>query len=93
MMKVDKRLAMQIVQTVKDVCEKNINFIDPSGIIFASTCPDRIGQFHEIGYEVSKSNKMIEVDNDDEYEGTHCGVNLPLMYHKTIDPRAGITSR
>lgn len=91
MMKVDKRLAMQIVQTVKDVCEKDINFIDPSGIIFASTCPDRIGQFHEIGYEVSKSNKMIEVDNDDEYEGTHCGVNLPLIHHGQLIAVIGIS--
>lgn len=91
MMNVDKRLATQIVQTVKDVCEKDINFIDPTGIIFASTCPDRIGQFHEIGYQVAKNNKMIEVDNDNEYEGTHSGVNLPLIHHGQLIAVIGIS--
>lgn len=91
MMRVDKRLATQIVQTVKDVCEKDINFIDPNGMIFASTCPDRIGQFHEIGYEVSKNSKMIEVDNDNKYEGTHSGVNLPLIHHGQLIAVIGIS--
>ena len=47
--KIDQSLAMQIVNTVKDVCGQDINFIDQSGIIFASTNPNRIGTFHEIG--------------------------------------------
>ena len=34
---IDKKLGQQIVYTVKDVCGQNVNFIDCSGIIFAST--------------------------------------------------------
>lgn len=30
-------VAQQIVETVKDVCGHDINYIDPNGIIFAST--------------------------------------------------------
>ena len=37
--KIDHSLATQIVNTVKDVCGQDVNFIDQSGIIFASTNP------------------------------------------------------
>ena len=46
---IDKKLAQQIVATVKDVCGQNVNFIDHTGIIYASTDEKRIGSFHEIG--------------------------------------------
>ena len=42
-----KRTAQKIVDTVKDVCGYDINFINPKGIIFASTDFSRIGDFHE----------------------------------------------
>ena len=38
---VHKRVAEEIVQAVRDVCGHDINFISPSGRIFASTNPDR----------------------------------------------------
>lgn len=36
---VKRSLAEQIVNTIKDVCNHDINFIDCSGIILASTNP------------------------------------------------------
>ena len=42
-------LAQQIVNTIKDVCSYDINFINSSGTIIASTNSARIGAFHEIG--------------------------------------------
>lgn len=48
MFKIDRTLAAQVVNTVKDVCGRDVNFINQSGIIFASTDPERIGTFHEI---------------------------------------------
>lgn len=41
-----KQTAQKIVDTVKDVCGHNINFINPKGVIFASTDSSRIGDFH-----------------------------------------------
>lgn len=35
--KIDRELAEQIVNTIKDVCDHDINFIAPSGIILDST--------------------------------------------------------
>lgn len=40
--KIDHSLATQIVNTVKDVCGQDVNFIDQSGIIFASTNPKEL---------------------------------------------------
>ena len=44
-MKLDKSLAFQVVNTIKDTCGQDINFIDKQGMIFASTNADRIGRF------------------------------------------------
>ena len=50
---IDKKLAQQIVSTVRDVCGQNVNFIDCSGVIYASTDESRIGSFHEIGRQAA----------------------------------------
>ena len=41
MFKIDRTLAAQVVNTVKDVCGRDVNFINQYGIIFASPqiCP------------------------------------------------------
>lgn len=87
----DKKLAGQIVNTVKDVCERNVNFIDRSGIIFASTDEKRIGMFHEIGLRAASEGCVIEVDEDDSFSGTQKGVNLPIYYKHALIAVIGIT--
>lgn len=74
----DKLLAQQIADTVKDVCGHNINFINRAGIIFAGTDEKRIGNFHEIGYKAAQTETVIEVSEEEGYEGTQKGVNLPV---------------
>lgn len=54
-MKLRKQLAQQIVTSIKDVCQQDINFINTKGIIFASTNPKRVGEFHEIGLKVAQT--------------------------------------
>lgn len=51
-------LAQQIVNTVKDLCGQNVNFIDCSGTIFANTDESRIGMFHEIGQQVATMQRQ-----------------------------------
>ena len=51
---VNDTLAQQIVDTVKDVCGYDINFIRPDGSVFASTDQARIGTFHEIGRQAAR---------------------------------------
>ena len=77
---ISKRVAQQIVETVKDVCNHNINFIDTKGIIFASTDASRVEDFHEIGKQVIVTGQTIEVESDNSYFGTQKGVNMPFVY-------------
>ena len=90
-MRVHKRVAEQIVQAVKDVCGHDINFIDASGKIFASTDRDRVGQFHEAGREAAKTGRTIEVRSAAEYFGTQPGVNIPLIHAGETVAVIGIT--
>ena len=88
---IDHDLAQQIVNTVKDVCGHDVNFIDCSGIIFASTDIQRIGTFHEIGRKAAQIGHMLEVDTNTEFSGTYKGVNLPVYYKDSIIAVIGIS--
>ena len=48
-MVIKPELAQQIVDSVRTIVDKNINFIDRKGIIIASTDLNRVGDFHEAG--------------------------------------------
>ncbi|MDF2610639.1 MAG: Sugar diacid utilization regulator [Lachnospiraceae bacterium] len=89
--KINKKLAQQIVNTVKDVCGQDVNFIDASGIIFASTNETRIGDFHEIGFQVAKTRETIEVAENNSFQGTQMGVNLPIFHNGSLISVIGIS--
>lgn len=86
-----RQTAQKIVDTVKDVCGHNINFINPKGTIFASTDSSRIGDFHEIGKKVVDTGETIEVDSNDSFYGTQKGVNIPFTYNREIIAVIGIS--
>ncbi len=86
-----KITAQKIVNSVKDVCGHDINFIHPNGIIFASTDTSRIGNFHEIGKQVAERMETIEVESDDSFYGTHKGVNIPFIYNRELIAVIGIS--
>lgn len=86
-----KSVAQQIVETVKDVSGHDVNFIDKNGVIFASTDPDRVGAFHEIGRQVVKTGQTIEVETDGSFFGTQKGVNIPFHYQGELIAVIGIS--
>jgi carbohydrate diacid regulator len=88
---IDKHTAQKVVDTVKDVCGYDINFINSDGIIFASTNSARIGDFHEIGKQVIDTASTIEVNSNDSFWGTQKGVNIPFIYHKQVCAVIGIS--
>lgn len=91
MLGVSKNIAQNIVETVKEFCGYDINFINTDGYIFASTDPQRIGDFHEIGKQVADSGKSIEVYAESDYMGTHPGINTPFYYEGEVMAVIGIT--
>lgn len=92
-MNINKKLATQIVDTVKDICDHDINFIDCNGIIYASTDNSRIGSFHEAGKKAIECKKIIEVNDTDSFCGSHPGVNLPIYYQDSIIAVIGISGK
>ncbi len=88
---ISKKIAQQIVDTVKDVCGHDINFIQPDGTILASTNASRVGTYHEIGFQAASSGQAIEVGDNDAFYGTQKGVNLPFSYHGNIVAVVGIS--
>lgn len=88
---ISKNTAQQIVDTVKDVCGYDINYISTDGIIIASTDQSRIGDYHEIGRKAAESGKTLEVHDNDMFEGAQKGVNIPFNYHGRILAVIGIT--
>lgn len=86
-----KQTAQKIVDTIKDVCGHDINYINTHGIIFASTNPARIGDYHEIGKNVIQTEKTIEITSDDSFYGTQKGVNIPFIYNREVIAAIGIT--
>ena len=93
MFKIDRTLAAQVVNTVKDVCGRDVNFINQYRIIFASTDPERVGTFHEIGHQAALTGETIEVRADDNFHGTRMGINLPVYYNQTFMAVIGITGQ
>lgn len=89
----DRKLAQQIVNTVKDVCGHDINFIDCSGKIFASTDEQRIGTFHEIAQQAAITGSTLEVEEDNSFVGTYKGVNLPIYHKNSIIAVIGISGK
>ncbi|MDD5934868.1 MAG: sugar diacid recognition domain-containing protein [Clostridiales bacterium] len=89
--KISKTLAQQIVETVKDVCGQDVNFIDKNGYIFASTNPKRVQDYHEIGKRVIDSGTLIEVISDNSFLGTQRGVNIPFSYNGEVIAAIGIS--
>lgn len=88
---INRDLAQQIVHTVKDVCGRDVNFIDRSGIIFASTQAARIGTYHEIGRQVAQTGTTIEVEAQDFFAGTQYGINMPVYHNQALVAVIGIT--
>ena len=88
---VSKKIAQSIVDTIKEFCGYDINFIDTDGFIFASTDMNRIGDYHEIGKRVADTGETLEVYKEDDYTGTQPGINAPFYYEGRVMAVIGIT--
>ena len=84
-------LARQIVDTLKSVCDHDINYIDVDGRIRASTDPDRIGGYHAGGHEAARSGEIITIEADDPARDLRHGINMPIRFHGKTVAVIGIT--
>lgn len=84
-------LAQQIVDTLKTICDHDINFIDVDGMIRASTDPDRVNGYHEGGHAAARSGQIVTIAQDDPTRELRRGINMPIRFHGTTVAVIGIT--
>lgn len=90
-MSVSPALAQQIVEQMKTIINQEINFIDQTSVIIASTDPQRIGQFHGGANKVLTNNDVLVIEHDHQFEGTKKGINMPVKLHHDTVGVIGIT--
>lgn len=90
-MELDPKIAEKIVDNLKDVINHDINLFDTTGKIIASTNRDRIGSIHQGAYIAAHTKEFLEIENDQVYEGSRKGINVPIMFNDTVAAVIGIT--
>jgi carbohydrate diacid regulator len=88
---VPEYLARDIVESIKEIINQDINYIDTNSIIIASTNESRVGTFHGGAKRVLLRKDEVIIDYDGQYEGTKQGINLPVYFQNNIVGVIGIT--
>lgn len=87
-----KENGMRIVREIKETIGRDVNIMDQTGTILASTDPKRIGQLHTIAKEIlERQLPVLEVAAGAEGPGTQQGVNLPIYVEGSCEGVIGIT--
>lgn len=90
-MEIDKQLAQNIVNSIKEIVHYEINFINIEGKVIASTDLDRIDTFHEGGWKVYKTKKDLSILSTDKMQGSLEGYNAAVYFREEIIGIIGIT--
>lgn len=88
---ISKNLANSIVQEMKKIINKDLNFMQTDGKIIASTDSKRVGTFHIGAKEAILLNDTIIVDWDEQYSGAKKGINIPVRFYNEIIGVIGIS--
>ena len=91
-MYLNQSIASEIIKEISPVINTDLNIMDSTGLILASTNPERVNTYHEGAY-ILIANKMEEfiVEHENQYEGCRKGVNLPICFAREVVGVIGIT--
>lgn len=89
---ISKVAAQAIVEEIGAEIKENINMMDNTGVIIASTDPERIGQMHEGARRIiTEGLPELYISREMETVTTRKGLNLPLIVGGKIVGVVGIT--
>ena len=76
----------RIAERLGSILNKNINIMDETGKIVASTDEGRVGTFHQAAKDLIDRNiSEMDVYSNDSFIGSRAGINLPLSLEgKTV---------
>lgn len=87
---IPKKQMQKIAEEVGVTIQRNVNIMDETGRIIASTDKSRIGMSHA-GAEELLEKHLDEVIIETGEKGTRCGINLPLTIENRTIGVVGIT--
>ncbi len=93
-MLLNQTTAKEIISRIENIIDFDLNIMDNTGLILASTNPLRINTYHE-GAHIIIENGLDElvVEEDNAYKGCKKGVNLPIYFATEIIGVIGITGQ
>ena len=84
--------AQRIVNEMKACIHRDINIIDETGVILASTNPLRQGQLHQGALRLIREKlPLLIIWKDDPDSGVQQGINLPIVLDGQLSGVIGIT--
>ena len=88
-----KNLAAKFVERLAENIKYNINVMDASGTIIASSDPARVDTFHESAYRIITAKlEIIQISPGEPMpKGTRPGVNLPIRSGGEVIGVVGVT--
>jgi carbohydrate diacid regulator len=77
---------------ISEIISQHVNMMDENGIIIASTNQERVGTYHAAARRIiTERLPELPIFDDDEYEGSRKGINLPVMLNGNIVGVIGVT--
>lgn len=90
-MNLDPTIAEDIVDSIKDIIQHDINLFNTRGEIIASTNRARVGELHLGAKFAAESKSPLDVSFDEEFKGSRKGLNIPILFNDTVAAVIGIT--
>ena len=92
LMIIPRKQMQNIVEELEGTIQKNINIMDETGCIIASSDIKRIGTYHSGAQQViSQKLDELVICEEDQYAGAKNGINLPIIIENEIVGVVGIT--
>lgn len=91
-MKITQDVAKTIVNEISNTINKNVNLMDETGRIIASTASERVGTYHRGAQKIIQEKlDCLTIYTDQEYSGSRMGINMPIYFQGEIVGVIGIT--
>ena len=89
---IPRKQMQNIVEELEGTIQKNINIMDETGCIIASSDITRIGTYHSGAQQViSQKLDELVICEEEQYTGAKNGINLPIIIEDEIVGVVGIT--
>lgn len=89
---IEPELARRFIEQVTQYTEYNINIMDETGIIIASSDPRRVGTYHDVADRIIRGTQdMIVIRDEKMFPGVLPGINMAIIHEGRKEGVVGVT--